>query len=226
MLSTLTGITSRNIRFSGIGLKKMPNSKVPIRKKIVFVGDGATGKTSLHVAFSQDIFDPHYQITVFENFCLDYELDGVPYELVVWDTAGQEDYEQLRPLSYPETDVIVLCFAVDSQDSLDNLRDKWLPELEHYLPGVPIVVVGNKIDLRTDLETLVNMSKLRQKCVVPMEGRAMAEIVGAKDYVECSSKTFKGINSVFETTVRVATAFPVEPPKVPLLHQLCSCFRI
>lgn len=50
-------------------------------------------------------------------------------ELALWDTAGQEDYDRLRPLSYPDTDVILMCFSVDSPDSLENIPEKWTPEV-------------------------------------------------------------------------------------------------
>lgn len=50
-------------------------------------------------------------------------------ELALWDTAGQEDYDRLRPLSYPDTDVILMCFSIDSPDSLENIPDKWTPEV-------------------------------------------------------------------------------------------------
>ena len=65
-------------------------------------------------------------------------------ELALWDTAGQEDYDRLRPLSYPDTDVILMCFSIDSPDSLDNIPEKWTPEVKHFCPNVPIILVGNK----------------------------------------------------------------------------------
>ena len=68
--------------------------------------------------------------------------------MALWDTAGQEDYDRLRPLSYPDTDVILMCFSVDSPDSLQNIPEKWVPEVKHFCPNVPIVLVGNKKDLR------------------------------------------------------------------------------
>ena len=72
----------------------------------------------------------------------------VQVELALWDTAGQEDYDRLRPLSYPDTDVILMCFSIDSPDSLQNIPEKWVPEVKHFCPNVPIVLVGNKKDLR------------------------------------------------------------------------------
>lgn len=65
-----------------------------------------------------------YVPTVFENYVADVEVDGKHVELALWDTAGQEDYDRLRPLSYPDSHVILICFAIDSPDSLDNVQEK------------------------------------------------------------------------------------------------------
>ena len=71
-------------------------------------------------AFLAEVYVP----TVFENYVADVEVDGKHVELALWDTAGQEDYDRLRPLSYPDSHVILICFAVDSPDSLDNVQEK------------------------------------------------------------------------------------------------------
>jgi small GTP-binding protein len=73
-----------------------------------------------------------------------YNLPLFQVELALWDTAGQEDYDRLRPLSYPDTDVILMCFSIDSPDSLENIPEKWTPEVKHFCPNVPIILVGNK----------------------------------------------------------------------------------
>ncbi|GCB62296.1 hypothetical protein scyTo_0004227 [Scyliorhinus torazame] len=100
--------------------KKNPVVMAAIRKKLVIVGDGACGKTCLLIVFSKDQFPEVYVPTVFENYVADIEVDGKQVELALWDTAGQEDYDRLRPLSYPDTDVILMCFSIDSPDSLGN----------------------------------------------------------------------------------------------------------
>ncbi|XP_035989006.1 transforming protein RhoA isoform X2 [Fundulus heteroclitus] len=135
-----------------------------IRKKLVIVGDGACGKTCLLIVFSKDQFPEVYVPTVFENYVADIEVDGKQVELALWDTAGQEDYDRLRPLSYPDTDVILMCFSIDSPDSLENIPEKWTPEVKHFCPNVPIILVGNKKDLRHDEHTRRELAKMKQHC--------------------------------------------------------------
>ena len=122
----------------------------------------------------------------------------------MWDTAGQEDYDRLRPLSYPDTDVILMCFSIDSPDSLENIPEKWTPEVRHFCPNVPIILVGNKKDLRNDGATIAELKRMKQEPVKIDEGRAMAEKISAFNYLECSAKTKEGVREVFETATRAA----------------------
>uniref|UniRef100_A0A3Q2Q0E2 Uncharacterized protein n=1 Tax=Fundulus heteroclitus TaxID=8078 RepID=A0A3Q2Q0E2_FUNHE len=82
-------------------------------KNLVIVGDGSCGKTRLLIVFTTDKVPEVYVPTVFDNHVADIEV-----QLALWDTAGQEDYDRLRPLSYPNTDVVLMCFSVDNRDSL------------------------------------------------------------------------------------------------------------
>jgi len=175
-----------------------------IRKKLVIVGDGACGKTCLLIVFSKDQFPEVYVPTVFENYVADIEVDGKQVELALWDTAGQEDYDRLRPLSYPDTDVILMCFSIDSPDSLENIPEKWTPEVKHFCPNVPIILVGNKKDLRNESNTIRELAKMKQVPVKFDEGRQMKERIAAYDYLECSAKTKDGVREVFETATRAA----------------------
>jgi GTPase SAR1 family protein len=70
-----------------------------------------------------------YVPTVFENYITHtpHPPTGKMVELALWDTAGQEEYDRLRPLSYPETDIIFVCFAIDCPNSLENVMDKVRP---------------------------------------------------------------------------------------------------
>lgn len=69
----------------------------------------------------------------FDNYTASVMVDGRPISLGLWDTAGQEDYDRLRPLSYPQTDVFLICFSVVSPPSFDNVKSKVLiyPAVEY-----------------------------------------------------------------------------------------------
>jgi len=97
-----------------------------------------------------------------------------------------------------------MCFSIDSPDSLENIPEKWTPEVKHFCPNVPIILVGNKKDLRNDPNTIKELGKMKQEPVKPEEGRAMAEKINAFAYLECSAKSKEGVREVFETATRAA----------------------
>lgn len=171
-----------------------------IRRKLVIVGDGACGKTCLLFAFTKDEFPDKYIPTVFENYVSDIEVDGKLVELALWDTAGQEDYDRLRPLSYPDTDVVLMCFSVDNSDSAENISAKWVPEVQHFCPNVPFLLIATKKDLRNDPA----MRAYKNAIVQPHSGKAIADKVCAYAYLECSAKTREGVRDVFITATRAA----------------------
>lgn len=100
-----------------------PNS-AGFRRKLVVIGDGSCGKTSMLISFTNGSFPAMYIPTVFENYVASIPVDDHLVELSLWDTAGQEDYDRLRPLSYPETSVILICFAIDAPNSLNSVANK------------------------------------------------------------------------------------------------------
>merc|ERR1712018_149641 len=127
--------------------------------KCAIVGDGAVGKTSLLIVYSSGAYNgDEYIPTVFDNYQTTEMVDKKPITLLLWDTAGQADYDRLRPLAYPQTDVFIICFSVDNPASFNNVLEKWHPEVMHYCPDVPIILAGTKIDLRDDKETTTRLS--------------------------------------------------------------------
>ena len=170
--------------------------------KCVAVGDGAVGKTCLFVSYTTNCFPTDYLPTVFDNYSSNCVVDGKLISLSLWDTAGQEDYDRLRPLSYPATDVFVVCFSVMSPTSFENVRCKWVPEVQHYCPTAKIIIVGTKSDLREDSSTLASMAQKGLQPVSREEGVQLAKDTNAYKYLECSAKIGSGVKEVFDEGVR------------------------
>ncbi|KAI9229570.1 MAG: GTP-binding protein rho5 [Piptocephalis tieghemiana] len=175
-----------------------------IRRKLVIVGDGACGKTCLLIVYSKGTFPETYVPTVFENYVATVPVDGKQVELALWDTAGQEDYDRLRPLSYPDSHVILICFAIDLPDSLDNVQEKWISEVLHFCSNLPILLIACKKDLRNDPRTIEELRRLNQRPVTAEEGEKIAAQIGAHRYLECSARTNDGVREVFEHAARAA----------------------
>ncbi len=118
--------------------------------KCLVMGDESVGKTTLLISYITNNFPQDYMPTVFYNYSINVMVDGKQINLGLWDLSGQEDYDRLRPLSYPMTDVFLVCFSVVSPASYENVSAKWIPELRHHAPTAPIILVGTKTDLRED----------------------------------------------------------------------------
>jgi Ras-related C3 botulinum toxin substrate 1 len=122
--------------------------------------------------------------------------------LGLWDTAGQEDYDRLRPLSYPDTNVFMACYSVVNPSSFENVKSKWVPELRHHCPDVPIVLVGTKLDLREDPDMI---KRLQEKELSPITGQMaekMKQEISAVAWGECSARTQKGLKEVFNECIK------------------------
>ena len=142
------------------------------------------------------------------SWCAEYRIGDEPYTLGLFDTAGQEDYDRLRPLSYPQTDVFLVCFSVTSPASFENVREKWFPEVHHHCPGVPCLIVGTQTDLREDASVRDKLAKQRMQPVKKEDGERMAKDLGAVKYVECSALTQYKLKDVFdEVRLELSTAY-------------------
>lgn len=175
------------------------------RVKCVCVGDGAVGKTSMLISYSTDVFPVEYIPTVFDNYQANVMYNGRPISLGLWDTAGQEDYDRLRPLSYPYTDVFIVCYSTISPTSLENVMTKWLPEIRSHCPETPFILVGTKADIRSSKR---DQERLRAKgdfeLVDPILAKEEGEKIGASSVLECSAKTQAGLKNVFDSAITVA----------------------
>nr|XP_037274276.1 LOW QUALITY PROTEIN: rho-related GTP-binding protein RhoU-like [Rhipicephalus microplus] len=172
--------------------------------KCVLVGDGAVGKTSLVVSYTTNGYPTEYVPTAFDNYSVVVTVDNQPIRLQLCDTAGQDDFDSLRPLCYPNAAVLLLCFSVVCPTSFQNASQKWLPELRRHCPDAPIVLVGTQCDLRTDVKVLIELARYGEEPVPESAARHAAHRMGALAYVECSALTQKNLKEVFDTAIVAA----------------------
>jgi len=212
---------------------KLEKSKMTSIKCVV-TGDGTVGKTCMLVSYSTNSFPTEYVPTVFNNYTKNLLINGKPVKLGLWDTAGQEDYDRLRPLSYTKADILLICFSVDSATSLANVKTKWVPEAQQYAPNAPYIIVGTKVDLRAKAAESYGGAQggygagaqsygnqgyggygydqgygnqyydQSAQFVDKAQGQALAQQVGAVAYLECSALTQEGLKQVFDVAVRTA----------------------
>ncbi|XP_076072315.1 ras-related protein Rac2-like isoform X3 [Mytilus galloprovincialis] len=154
--------------------KKFPGEYVPF----VYVG-----KTCILMSYANNKFQHEHVPSIFDNYNANVMVDGNCIELGLWDTAGQEDYDRLRPLSYPLT---------------------WFPEIRHHCHDAPLLLVGTKIDLRNTYERMKHKSQKHEQTFITYEqGQALAEKIRAEKYVECSAMTQEGLKEVFDDAIRI-----------------------
>ena len=158
----------------------------PVQKfKVVLLGEGRVGKTSILVRFCQNTFNDRQQPTLQASY-LDRKVtvDGQSVQLSVWDTAGQERFHALGPIYYRDADAALCVYDITDGDSLDRVR-KWIQELKnHASDDIVIAIAGNKIDLE------------KRRHVDKEDALALAKNVGATHF-DTSAKLNKGLQDAF-----------------------------
>ncbi|CAM2103019.1 rho-related GTP-binding protein RhoF isoform X2 [Lepidochelys kempii] len=172
--------------------------------KIVIVGDGGCGKTSLLMVYAKGAFPEKYAPSVFEKYTTSITVGNKEVILNLYDTAGQEDYDRLRPLSYQNTNMVLICYDVMNPTSYDNVLIKWYPEISHFCRGVPLILIGCKTDLRKDKEHLRKLMSSEQEPITYTQGEATCQQMKAQAYLECSAKCRENIEDVFKEATNIA----------------------
>uniref|UniRef100_A0A8C4NJC4 small monomeric GTPase n=1 Tax=Eptatretus burgeri TaxID=7764 RepID=A0A8C4NJC4_EPTBU len=184
--------------------------------KVVLLGDGGVGKSSLMNRYVSNTFDAHSFHTIGVEF-LNKELvvDGKHVTMQIWDTAGQERFRSLRTPFYRGADCCMLTFAVDDPHSFHSLNC-WTYEFNRYADvtcpdSFPFVLLGNKVDVE-------------RREVSTGEAQAWCAAHGAMPYFETSAKDASNVGTAFaeaaRSALRRASASPVlgPPPDVLRLH--------
>ncbi|KAJ1819075.1 GTP-binding protein Rho1, partial [Coemansia sp. RSA 2599] len=203
-----------------------PQQRRPIQRKAVIIGDGGCGKTCLLHVYREGSFPPNDQYipTIFEECVKDVVVNDRLVELALWDTAGQEDYDNVRYPCYNGAHVVIICFSVDSPDSLENVQEKWIGEVLEYAPGVPTLLVGLKEDLRRDNGIIQQLMKDGQAPTTREKALGVARDIGAHMYLECSAKENRGVSEVFDIALRSTLKLP--KPQYPYGSDGAVCCTI
>ncbi|KAI6661353.1 hypothetical protein LOD99_10020 [Oopsacas minuta] len=174
--------------------------------KSCIVGDSDVGKSSLLISYTTKKF-PSDNTPAFWSGVEDYTIDGIDVSLSFWDTFDHENSYRLKPLSYRETDVLLILFSLINHISFENVKVKWNPEVMYYCPHTPKILVGTKLDLRDDGEITTLLENEKFAPISYSQGVEMMRDIGAVSYFECSALTQIGVTQVFEEAMRVAIAF-------------------
>jgi Rho family protein len=180
--------------------------------KCVAIGDGFIGKTTLLMRLCKQELDEKYIPTIFDNHSITSVYNGQTYQIVLIDTAGQEEYSMLRKQFYDSANIFLVCFAVSSTDAFSNVKQLWLPEIEEY-SNASKILVGTKSDLRKDPETIDNLNASGKIFVSSTVAKNFAKSHNMK-YVECSAVTQDNVQEVLKTVLEVHSARSQESKKV------------
>ncbi|XP_023262235.1 rho-related GTP-binding protein RhoF-like [Seriola lalandi dorsalis] len=183
------------------------NAKKGEELKIVIVGDGGCGKTSLLMVYAKGDFPEKYAPSVFEKYVTTISLGGKEIQLNLYDTAGQDDYDRLRPLSYQEANLILVCFDVTNPVSFENVLIKWFPEVKHFCREIPVILIGCKTDLRKDKECSRKLKAMNLAPISYTQGEETRQQMNAELYLECSAKYQENVEDIFREATKKALAF-------------------
>ena len=170
-----------------------PLNKTALRRKLLCLGDPMCGKNSLLNRYTKGSFSKSTDMTIFHNnYTCITSIAGWQVEFAVYDTNGLDEYAHTRALSYPGTDVVLLCFAINEPHALSNFEEKWLPEIQRHLDGIPLILVGTFSDLGGQHSDKVT------DLISSVQAKKFATKIGALEYFETSAKTGERVKAAFD----------------------------
>ncbi|KAF2677398.1 hypothetical protein K458DRAFT_378264 [Lentithecium fluviatile CBS 122367] len=163
------------------------------RFKCVVVGDSSARKTELLSCFALGGFPTAHTPLVFKEYATECNVDGNLVDLTLWDTSGQEDYDQLRRNAYGGSSVVIICFLIESSPDYDQIRQKWIPEVRERCPATGRIIVGIEPD-----------GAYKTSRIDITRGKRLAQEVDAMHYIQCNLESGAGVDDVFEAATRAA----------------------
>eukprot|EP01130_Rhizamoeba_saxonica_P010264 TRINITY_DN41_c0_g1_i2.p1 TRINITY_DN41_c0_g1~~TRINITY_DN41_c0_g1_i2.p1 ORF type:complete len:255 (-),score=65.47 TRINITY_DN41_c0_g1_i2:88-852(-) len=146
------------------------------------------------------VYPTEYIPTTFDSYHAVYNFEQSDISLGLWDTAGQAEFERLRPISYKNSDIYLVFFSVVNPTSLENVS-MWVDEIQAHAPDVPFFLVGTQTDQRENPEILADLEGRGKSAITPRQGKSAAKSVGAVSYLECSAMNMQ-FDDVFDTIIR------------------------
>ncbi|XP_052314013.1 rho-related GTP-binding protein RhoF-like isoform X2 [Oncorhynchus keta] len=139
--------------------------------------------------------------------------------LCIWNISGifhfsswnqhftcQDDYDRLRPLSYQNANLVLVCYDVTNPTSFENVLIKWYPEVNHFCRDVPVILIGCKTDLRKDKERTRRLKAMDQAPITYTQGEETRRHMSAELYLECSAKYRENVEDIFRDATKKALA--------------------
>jgi small GTP-binding protein len=172
--------------------------------KVIAVGDGSVGKTSITIRFCEGKFSQEYLMTIGANFgvkqnTVSFGEENKDIKLQIWDTGGQERFSPIRELYYKGALGAVVVFDVTNRESFEHVPT-WFSEIRKNVSNIPITLIGNKIDLPGRVISSNEGVQMGKKCAAP--------------YRETSAKTGDCVDEVFlELSYRILLSL-YGPPKI------------
>lgn len=162
----------------------------------MLVGDDGVGKTSI-CAYYKDGKSPSTSLPIIlPNFAKKETYMGQKAILVLWDSACNEDYNEIRPIGYKNANFFFLCFALNNKKSLENAENIWLKEISPFTKEAKVILIGTKRDIQTLTDSQISSFRYR---------------INPYLYVECSTRSGENIQQIFDNVVKLT----IEPNSIP-----------
>ncbi|KIM26432.1 hypothetical protein M408DRAFT_193215 [Serendipita vermifera MAFF 305830] len=181
-------------------------------RKLVVVGDDGVGKTALISVFCNGVVYPDLPMNPNVNEVY-IEVDNQSRRYTIWDGSVDWGIEaRLRVLLYPSANVFLVCFSLEQPESLDNVIERWMPEIKHFCsPNLPVLLVGCKQDLRDNATS----EGVVRNLISYKQGEKFALSINALCYLECSALNGVGVREVFLRAIEAANVDRVHQPSRP-----------